>query len=413
MVDNKEINNLVDFALTRNDLPSLTEAVSKFLKNPIAVYDCGYYILSYSSLRGVTDEVWLAGMKRRYCSFEYASAFTSLARTSDSDSQFITHFGTHRRRMSVLRMGKSIVGYYSVIEHETPFEDIPSENYALAAKLLAKEISHYYQDDNSSSFPTHHLIITDILNGQFANEELLNQRVSGTELDLHTRFQLVTIEMDNYNGKKAQREAMNGYFKTVFPSSWSNYYHHTIIILLDTQSSRHDPKEAFPRIADYIRSMNMRACISDKFDSLFALKSRYQNTLDVLSFSKKLGNKKPLIFAEKYKPLLMVSKMDPGSADDACVDTVMQIFLEDTNDNNLLETFFIYLHFNKSLKKSSEYLYVHRNTIAYRIQKLCEKFSISFENGYENILYYFSCLILFYHRPSLREKLKKFVDHID
>ena len=409
-----EMEKLVDFALTRNDLGRLTEEVSRFLKNPIAVYDCGYYILSFSSLNDVEDPVWLEGMKRRYCRLEYAAHFTHLARTSSSDSQMINNFGDHRRRMSVLRMGKDIVGYYSIIENNVPFEEVPDEHYALAAKLLAKEVSHYYGLNNAFIVPAHHRIITDILNGQFANEELLNQRIAGTELDIRTKFRLVTIEMDNYTGKTAQLEGMSSYFRTLLPSSWANYFMHTIVVLLDVKSPHYNPPETIPQIAAYIQRLNMQGCISGEFDSLFQLKEQYNSTLEILDLAREIGVRKPLLSAEKFKLIRLISKIGADSISSVCSSAVLELNREDSvDDQNSLETVFLYLHFNKSLKKASEYLFVHRNTIAYRIQKTCEKYNINFEDEYQNTLYYLSCLMLFYHQPSLREKFKRFLEMLN
>ena len=37
----------------------------------------------------------------------------------------------------------------------------------------------------------------------------------------------------------------------------------------------------------------------------------------------------------------------------------------------------------------------------------------SFEDEYQNTLYYLSCLMLFYHQPSLREKFKRFLEMLN
>lgn len=107
-----ELDEVLQIALTPNNLKLLTEALSRLLKKPIAVYDSSYCILSCSSTKRVRDPIWLAGMERGYCRCEYAAKFSRLARSAGTDSQIIDGFGEVRRRQAVLRLNHELIGYF-------------------------------------------------------------------------------------------------------------------------------------------------------------------------------------------------------------------------------------------------------------------------------------------------------------
>ena len=64
----------------------------------------------------------------------------------------------------------------------------------------------------------------------------------------------------------------------------------------------------------------------------------------------------------------------------------------------------IYLNTHGSLQKTAAQCYVHRNTIAYRIEKIRELFQLDPENEEKSFRYTFSCLILDYlqHNPAVQ-----------
>jgi carbohydrate diacid regulator len=63
---------------------------------------------------------------------------------------------------------------------------------------------------------------------------------------------------------------------------------------------------------------------------------------------------------------------------------------EDNDAADLLETFSTYCECFFSKQKAAEKLHLHRNTLAYRIAKIEERFNISTEN-FEDVISFLSC----------------------
>ena len=406
-----ELDEVLQIALTQNNLKRLTEALSHLLKNPIAVYDSSYCILAYSSTNQVSDPIWLAGMERGYCRYEYAAQFSHLALSSDRDSQIITGFGKVRRRQAVLRLGQELIGYFSVLENETPFEKIDETYYSLAAQLLAKEVSIFFATSINSLRTSHNSILLDLLNGNFANQALFQQRLVGSELEVPSTFQLLTIDMQHYQNLSTENEQMRSVIARIIPGSWSVYYEQAVIVLINLKSPGIHADSVWDEISDYLLQNHLRGCLSDSFDNLNFIRGHYKCTQFVLEVAKNFHLSAHLFYYEDFKLLRTIEGIPAEEVPFLCSTPVWEIYKEDhLHHTDYLNTLFVYLQHGRSLQGTAHVLFIHRNTVAYRIQKLKEKYGIDFQDESQNMHHYLSCLMLFYTQKPPSPLLKIFLN---
>lgn len=394
------LDKLFETALNQNDLRRLVEEVSNTLKNPIAVYDTSYYILAYSSVSAVRDLIWREGMKRGYCRYEYAAMLSKLARAKDSKAsgdsgvQIISDFGSMRRRQEPLIMNSTLVGYIAILENNVPFESIPEEYYHLAACLLAKEVSISKSQASMVAHLDPHSIITALLNDGFANKLLFRHRISGSQLDIASTFCLLVVDTFQFRDTSSDaqlKDALSGFF----PNSLSVFHSHHIVILLnlEQQGSR---GELFPlAFSTYLKKKHLRGCISDPFDDLYCIKKHYSLCDSALQLSDTSRNQQALIRYDSYKFQRSISLIPENELPFLCRSVVLDIYKNDQIEHTeMFQTLFLYLHTGKSLRKTADLLYVHRNTVAYRMQKLCDRYQLEFKDEFEIFQLYYSCLLV-------------------
>ncbi len=391
-----QLKEALEIAFTKNDLNLLTEAVARLLKNPIAVYDANYCILSYSSTGHVSDPVWLAGMKRGYCRYEYAAQLSRLTLNPSEDaSQILMDIGEVRRRQAILRINGVPVGYFSVLENDTLFEEISDEIYTAAARLLAKEVSFFRAGSAAASDDSCRGILLDLLDENFANRMLFHQRLAGSELNISAVFRLITIDMSGFTNVRAGKQHLRAALAQLLPSSWSVFYAQSAVLLINTRLPFYCKPHALSPLRKYLRQENLRGCVSDFFDDLYHTREHYTLTLRTLELSKELGDLETLLYYEDYKLLQILRTLSTDEIPLLCSAPVWSIFQRDYLDKtDDLKTLFTYLHCGKSLQKTADALFVHRNTVAYRIQKIKERYGIDFQNGYQTIHHYVSCLMV-------------------
>jgi sugar diacid utilization regulator len=92
---------------------------------------------------------------------------------------------------------------------------------------------------------------------------------------------------------------------------------------------------------------------------------------------------------EKVFPALLASQL-PKEAGTLLEEDMVRIFRE---DHELLETMKVFLEHNSNVSLSAKKLYIHRNTLQYRLEKFTEKTGISLKDFNSALTVYFACLM--------------------
>ncbi|MDV3428378.1 MAG: helix-turn-helix domain-containing protein [Bacillota bacterium] len=101
------------------------------------------------------------------------------------------------------------------------------------------------------------------------------------------------------------------------------------------------------------------------------------------------------VFYEQVKSYDLLNQIPKDNLIYFCNQKIWEIYEYDkAYKTNYLNTLHIYLQTNRSIKLTSNYLYLHRNTINYRILKIKELFRINLENDIMLGQFLLSCQII-------------------
>ena len=83
---------------------------------------------------------------------------------------------------------------------------------------------------------------------------------------------------------------------------------------------------------------------------------------------------------------------------------IFQIYLDDvTNSSDNIDTLYYYLSFDKSLNKTSSKLFIHKNTVSYRLLKISDIYDIDFNDSMMNKVYLYSIFLVKYYDYKLKD----------
>lgn len=150
------------------------------------------------------------------------------------------------------------------------------------------------------------------------------------------------------------------------------------------------------KLDKYLKSKKLVLGISDLFQDLFEFK-RYE-----IQAVKSYENKKFLmddfhnyVFYEQVKTYDLLNQIPKDNLIYFCNQKIWKIYEYDkVNETNYLDTLRVYLQTNRSIKMTSSYLYLHRNTINYRILKIKELFKIDLDDDAMSSQFLLSCQIV-------------------
>lgn len=406
-IDNQFSNNiqmLMNSLIKNNDLDEIADKASLLVKNPIIIVDSSYNIISFSKSISTGDRVWQSGQIRGTLSYEFIAEIKKWDKNSFEDnvgykSIIIKGISENRRRVSKLFMNDMFLGYYIVLESNCFFEEVTDYYYKLVCDVISKEVSVEKINITHSNKQSYELLIADMLNSNFIDRNVFMERIKNTVFEKDGVFQLAAIDMKDfvYNGSTIPG-SLKKTIKETLPYSWSVFYENYIIVLIDVENKFYQDDNPFVDFTSLLERNRLRAGLSDHFSDLYILNLYYNQAIKSLNFAAILNKKDTLVYYKDYKFYhLISSSSNKDKLTQFCNQNVLKVKEYDNKHNtDFLKTLFYYIDTDKSIFKTSEKLFVHRNTITYRIKRIKELFNIDFSNQYHVFQIYYSCLILMY-----------------
>jgi len=147
------------------------------------------------------------------------------------------------------------------------------------------------------------------------------------------------------------------------------------VILLEDFSSKNE----LTKIMDYMTKSRLISGLSDTFNSLIDFRLYYEQAKKAIIFGGQYGGEKEFIF--KYSDYLFYDFLNECANLLEC----NKYYHPVTADLELYD-----VECGRSIQKTCKKMYLHKNTVNYRIQRIKELFNIDYDNGQEVLFIYLS-----------------------
>jgi len=407
------MQDLVDLFLRTNDLGRLIGKAADVLKNPLLVCDTSYHFLGWSDVSGVSDKSWLAGVKRGGWSYELVSLINGLDLDytgKEHKTQILNSINkesSSRRMIGTLCMDGAHLGYYFILEENTPFNEVEEQTYRQVAAVLAKSVSGARAQRLPGGGRSSEGIMLDLLQNGFDSRKLFLERAGEDNIARTGNYRVFCIPVRKEGRDVSGNRGFHSLIGHCLPLSWQVRFQDNIVVLADFGSRLYRRPDALEAFRSFLVQHRLCAGFSDIFSDPYELKRYYEQAHAAACLGTVFEDERSLIPYEDYKIyslFLNVPDEDPFSQ--YSTDVVRRIHEYDLkNATDYLETLCHYLGSQCSVQKAADRLYVHRNTVAYRVGKIRELFDLSFEDDRQNYLNYTSCLLRrFCDRVGTKEK---------
>ncbi len=395
------VSELINLFLQTNDLTQLIEKAAQVLGNPIVVCDTSYHFICRSDVRDVRDKSWLAGVKRGGWTQELVSIVNSLDLDYSGQEhktqimESINPASSSRRMIGTLCMDRAHLGYYLILEENIPFDSVDGQTYQQVASVLAKSIC----TDRSVQLPggsrNSESLMLDLLQNGFDSRNLFLERAGKNDLARTGTYRVFCILTTQSGDDEAEHRALRSIIGHCLPLSWHVHFQDSIVILADFSSRIYQRSDTLDAFRDFLVQRGLRAGCSDPFSDPYLLKRYFQQAHAAVCLAQAFEDKRRLIPYEDYKIYSMfLSLQEEALFDQYSTEAVRRIYEYDLNHaTEYLDTLYHYLGSQCSVQKAAEKLYVHRNTVAYRVARIRELFDMHFDDDCKNYLNFTSCLL--------------------
>lgn len=356
--------------LQNNSLGILLEAVSSQLGCPVIVTDNAFHIVSSFAPNGFEDVEYRRAVAHSELPLTVCGAITKAL--SDSEKMRVLNGSKERSYLvSQLESAGAPLGYiiYILFGSEAP----PESDCLFAESLIAKQ---FYTDRRTGiAFDTAEEILIDLLDGKFKTEQLFQTRASGTFLSQFRPQRYALIELPD--AQSTQSEHIGHSLEQSFHASHPLFYRGKLLLFLHED---HDIRLLRSLIGEY----ELKAVLSEKLESLYALKKSYRLVESSLCYLCEKKHEPFLAESANYSLLMLLCDIEKRF--DLPNEKVKAIYEYDkSKGTQLCLTLYTYLTCRHSLRQTSEKLFTHRNTVQYRIRKAKDDFDLDADNT-ENFL---------------------------
>ncbi|MEW9668128.1 PucR family transcriptional regulator [Ammoniphilus sp. 3BR4] len=271
----------------------------------------------------------------------------------------------------------------------------------IAAKIIIDKSSDRKSKNNTKD----HLLLK-ILQGKYTNERLLKMEADLAGLNFPSLFSVVIFYCPTEVGPDRLRNIIKLYCIYAGKTTYWIEKDQQLIVLVGSPSfiEGSSAKLAIELVENVLKKLDsslgkqVHVGIGKEYDQLTKAKNSFAEALQVINLSKSLHKNTlsiPVVYS-KLGVFRLLSVINEKNKEDGYLNSDIERLRKHDEENNaeLLHTLHIYLVNHCKIKETAAALHIHPNTLNYRIKKISELTSISFEDIDQRVMLYIDLLLL-------------------
>lgn len=368
-------SEIINMVLSDRSLNSIMNKTAEKLGNSVLVFDLSYKIVAYSDKMAINNTNWSKVVNQGYCSYEFISAIHKLddvKNSPDDSTSFIVmcNFDDMRKLCSKIISNGKLIGYVLMFENKSEISQKHRKILPLISTAVCESLT---RDQNFSKLQgsLYENVIYDIISG--ADKTYIEKRITSLKLNFPDRMCVLVVSSSLILGGKYIKGFLKDELKRILPKSYSIYYDEYIIIVSKVNNDDSLSKEQLNSLYEFARTESLQIGISYSFSNLTDLRTYYMQAFSALNLSQQVNSNRIIHTYETnwFYHLINNVETEELSIVDYCHPALKKLYDYDLiNSTNFFETLCVYLKSDCVIKKTAEALFIHRNSLAYRIERI-------------------------------------------
>jgi len=364
----------------------IVDSVEPMFPNPLVLYDLNAKVIAMSSRfkKGSVDDEWDYLLEYGVSSNSAIKAGRSLPRFLEALHEEPGVYYTaprptdkHEYLTVCIKCDSEPWGYFSSVSTENKFSHGEVDTLMCLAKILGNYITNTNKVDDTSIDVSRNVFQEYLTNQNAEDIDNMSRMLNTYGWNISERYCVVCA---CFFGKSKEEQLHRMYVSSV------NAIEVPCVIIGDTvvyilNADNH----AFSKTKAQLQSLSEHFCVALVYslclDSISSIYYCYDQVRFVIERNKLKPGKNYYFY--NYAIDYIICKSDRTAILHACKKEILNLFRENKKSTDIAHTLELYLKNERSLKKTSSEQKLHKNTIAYRIQKALEKTSLDLEDSYE------------------------------
>jgi len=205
----------------------------------------------------------------------------------------------------------------------------------------------------------------------------------------------ISQQIDKLNGLLS-KESQKSYIK-----SHIHWKGESLVLLLGSANQETAHNAWQEKLSPFMDQFNkIRIGFGEKAH-LWEIQKSYVQAKKAIVFGLRLNNQKRIFTFEEIEMFdLFLEASESVEIDKFIEKRIGKLYQYDKeNGTDLLKTLYYYIYTRGSLLETAKHLYLHRNSIKYRMDKIRELFDIHTENSQESLIYFF-CISYYFFKNN-------------
>lgn len=393
----------------RVTIPGLIEIAGTLLGNPVLLQDSTTKLLACSQVEqdpSDQDEVLGCVLRQGFVSadlfqkYDYADVLRAIE--GNAQAFLLSSPKKCDRILRRLMVNHQYFGWVCSIASNGPFrqgelEIIDFLSDALAMLLEREDVLPVYSQTER--------LLTSLLSAHSYTEESFKKQAEGFGWKLRDNYFLVLLAFPSPQEENASRTMMayQNHLSLLLPGMKSFLRQEKLVLFFDSISE----KLVEENLTAFARRYHLVGSFSRPFAHILDFPRYYHQAEKTIEIGLGLRRKGPLFRFEEFSLYYMVRRiqdLEPSDLRDCCIDELIDMFRYDRrNDTSFALSTRVYLE-THNLGTAAQILYIHRNTMLYRVEKFSELTGLDLGDWMVRLRLMTSFLILDLYPELLEEK---------
>ncbi len=365
---------LMDCAAQTKSVTAFMNLAASKLGNSIVLLDRDFKVLSTSNIYPIDDPLWASNIRQGYCSYEFISAVNDMEIIKNapktSEPIVITCYASPLRKLSSkMFQGGHMIGFVIMLENESP---VSPEHFDLlrivseaAGDVIARFAPYLLPDSTQYQRLLYEMVIG-------APADKLTQYIG--KLSFPENMCAVRISQSRDLGQKHLKEQITSKLKTLLPGTQFTYHDNGIAALLSSTEAFGLTYEQTELLNSFAKSEAVSVGVSNTFFKIEDFARYYSQACRALELENRLRFGSIVCKYADYAFFDLLGEVKKPNTLEAYCHPALKLLRRYDSENNteLFRTLETYLSCDCSIKLSSEKLFIHRNSLTYRLKRILE-----------------------------------------
>lgn len=402
--------SLADELLSCVDLNLFCDKVSEYIGNPMLITNADGQMIACTKSMITRNDLW---DEAGYLFFgppnsEQERLWIRFLIQSDCNERAVYREIMNKRILlcPLISCG-TIIGFLCIPEYECMMGELDLERIELVRSMLMQSLGNFRGSRLSFRNPREYFLGFLLSGSEIPPVRLLIMQESMGVTFAEELFYCIVLRFKRTEGSYQ----LFSEIRDILPKEYAAnvvYYNYDVVLLVSVSMPMENPREELAPLLTALEGRDVAIGLSLPYHQLNYTSQCYQQALGALEYGMHFAPEQVLhTYEQNVVYYLLEGYPDQERIQELCHPGIRHLKeLDQINGTSYLNTFRCYILSGRSLRRTAEELFIHRNTVSYHVSKCLDKLNVDLNDGNQLFQITLSLKIAdyLYLKDSLRSK---------